>query len=116
MARQDDMPRHDDPTELEPRPRQPRPPGAHATTAQLRRDIDSGATRAKVAALDPAAAPLGTDDEAAAHGPSGATIATVRRAERGRGPQRPRTRPGSPLLFLAMAAGMAVIVFWLSVP
>jgi hypothetical protein len=32
---------------------------------QLRRDIDSGATGDKVRASDPAAAPLGTDEEAA---------------------------------------------------
>jgi hypothetical protein len=32
---------------------------------QVRDRIDSGATKDKVAASDPAAAPLGTDDEAA---------------------------------------------------
>lgn len=36
-----------------------------ATPAQLKEDIDSGRTRDKVAAFDPAAAPLGTDEEAA---------------------------------------------------
>ena len=35
-----------------------------ATAAQLRRDIDSGKTGDKVAASDPSAAPLGTDEEA----------------------------------------------------
>jgi GTPase len=36
-----------------------------ATTAQLRRDIESGGTGDKVPVLDPAASPLGTDAEAA---------------------------------------------------
>lgn len=34
------------------------------TTAQLKHDIDSGLTQDKVAMFDPAASPLGTDDEA----------------------------------------------------
>ena len=36
-----------------------------ATPAHLKEDIDSGRTRDKVAAFDPAAAPLGMDEEAA---------------------------------------------------
>ena len=36
-----------------------------STSAQLRGDIDRGLTGDKVAAADPAAAPLGTDEEAA---------------------------------------------------
>lgn len=55
-----------------------RPP----TTSQLRHDIDSGRTGEKVAAPDQAAAPLGTDDEAAGTPPSGAAVAIARRAER----------------------------------
>ena len=44
----------------------PMPPDIpHATTEQLRHAIDSGATGDKVDAVDPAAAPLGTDEEAA---------------------------------------------------
>ena len=51
------------------------------TTSQLRHDIDSGRTGEKVAAPDPAAAPLGTDEEAAGTPPSGEAVATARRAE-----------------------------------
>lgn len=40
------------------------------TTDQLRADIDSGRTGEKVAYPDPAAAPLGTDDEAAGNSPT----------------------------------------------
>jgi hypothetical protein len=37
----------------------------NSTSAQLKDDINAGRTRDKVAAFDPAAAPLGTDEEAA---------------------------------------------------
>ena len=40
------------------------------TTDQLRHAIDSGATGEKVDAPDPAAVPLGTDDEAAGYTPT----------------------------------------------
>jgi hypothetical protein len=42
---------------------------------QLRRDIDTGRANDKVHASDPAAAPLGTDDEAAGFPPQPADIA-----------------------------------------
>ena len=51
------------------------------TTAQLRHDIDTGRTGEKVAAPDPAAAPLGTDDEAAGTPPSAEAVAMARDAE-----------------------------------
>jgi hypothetical protein len=82
MGKQDDMPQHDDPTELEPRPHQPPDRGPDATTAQLRRDIESGATGDKVPVLDPAASPLGTDDEAAGVPPSPDLVAVARKLER----------------------------------
>jgi hypothetical protein len=51
------------------------------TSSQLRHDIDSGRTGEKVAFPDPAAAPLGTDDEAAGTPPSGEAVAAAHRAE-----------------------------------
>jgi hypothetical protein len=51
------------------------------TTDRLRHEIDSGVTGEKVAAPDPAMAPLGTDDEAAGTPPSAAAIAESRRFE-----------------------------------
>lgn len=42
----------------------------HPTTAKLRHDIDRGRGGDKVNVIDPAAAPLGTDDEAAGTPPS----------------------------------------------
>lgn len=57
-----------------------RPP----TVEQLRDDIDSGRTGDKIAFPDPAAAPLGADDEAAGSPPTSDQIEEARRHERGR--------------------------------
>ncbi len=54
----------------------------HSNSAQLRNDIDQGRTGDKVRGFDPAAAPLGTDDEAGGAPPSAAAIAQARVAER----------------------------------
>lgn len=123
MAKHDDMPRHDDPTELEPRPRPSPPPdpARGATVAQLRQDIDSGATGDKVPVLDPAMSPLGTDDEAAGAPSPPGLVAAVRRAERvdSRPPEHPHDRGGSrPGLLLAggllLAAAPAAVALWFS--
>jgi hypothetical protein len=76
------VPRHDDPTEIEPRPTAPPPPGARSNPDALRADIDSGVTGDKVPVIDPAATPLGTDAEAAGAPPAPELVAAVRRAER----------------------------------
>jgi hypothetical protein len=53
----------------------PVPPGHRAVTiSQLRAAIDAGQTRDKVNYPDPAAAPLGTDDEAAGHPPNASEV------------------------------------------
>ncbi len=52
-----------------------------STTAQLRHDIDTGKTRDKVDHADPAAAPLGTDDEAGGQPPKPAAIDEARQQE-----------------------------------
>ncbi len=90
------MPRHDDPTEIEPRPTAPPAPGARSTVDQLRSDIDAGATGDKVPVLDPAASPLGTDDEAGGASPSPALVAEVRRTERKGPPLRSPLDPTDP--------------------
>lgn len=51
------------------------------TSDRLRSDIDGGRTGDKVSWPDPAAAPLGTDDEAAGHGPDAARLEAAHRAE-----------------------------------
>jgi hypothetical protein len=48
------------------------------TVARLRAEIDRGSTRDKVDVVDPAAAPLGTDDEAAGTPPSPERVARAR--------------------------------------
>jgi hypothetical protein len=52
-----------------------------ATTEQLRRDIDRGLTGDKIPVEDPAAAPLGTDDEAAGTPPTRDEVRDARRRE-----------------------------------
>lgn len=54
---------------------------ASPNSAQLRDDINSGRTGDKVAGFDPAAAPLGTDDEAGGTPPSAEQIAHAREVE-----------------------------------
>jgi hypothetical protein len=56
-----------------------------STTEQLRDDIDSGRTGDKVAVTDPAAAPLGTDDEAAGAAPASGVVEQARMQERAQG-------------------------------
>ncbi len=55
---------------------------ASPTTAELKGDIDSGRTGDKVGGVDPAAAPLGTDAEAAGTPAAGGEVAVARRQER----------------------------------
>lgn len=52
-----------------------------STSAELRSAIDRGLTGDKIAALDPAAAPLGTDDEAAGVSVDPSLIAEVTERE-----------------------------------
>jgi hypothetical protein len=51
------------------------------TAAQLRDDIDSGRTGEKIDWPDPAAAPLGTDEEASGTPPHRRTVEAARRSE-----------------------------------
>lgn len=55
-----------------------RDPAEPETVEELRRDIDSGATGEKVGFPDPAAAPLGADDEAAGTPPNRAEMQAAR--------------------------------------
>lgn len=61
--------------------------GRGANPLELRRDIDKGLTGDKVDFPDPAAAPLGTDDEAAGTPITQAQLDAARRAERAHGRQ-----------------------------
>lgn len=78
-----------------------------STASQLRARIDSGVTGEKVAAEDPAAAPLGTDDEAAGFPPT----ASEARLAAATAPQAPPERPdlGAPL-YLVLITLIAILM------
>lgn len=59
------------------------------TTDQLRKEIDRGQTGDKAPGTDPAAAPLGTDDEASGHPPTREQRAMEAEALRRAAPKRP---------------------------
>ncbi len=83
MTGRNDRPRRDDPTGINPCPR---PTGADTpapNVTHLRRDIEAGATDDKALMRDPAASPLGTDDEAGGAPLAPASITAARAAERG---------------------------------
>jgi len=85
-----------------------------AAVQRLRSRIDSGDTGSKIGAVDPAAAPLGTDDEAAGTPP---TLAAARLAideevgkpGRGRVPPHEPTEKGVPWSLIAMLILIIVI-------
>jgi hypothetical protein len=94
---------------------------AHPTTQQLLRDINRGLTGDKIPARDPAAAPLGTDDEAAGMPPSPEDVGDAREREAiGRPPDTSlvqgdqgvggRRAPGSLMHVSALAAALALLL------
>lgn len=93
-----------------------------ALTAQLRGDIDSGTTGDKVSGFDPAAAPLGTDDEAGGVSPPPELVARDRIQERWSAPHSTAPNaatpelapdgslPPQPWVVFAIPAGVALAV------
>jgi hypothetical protein len=87
------------------------------TTAQLRDDIDHGRTCDKVDAPDPAAAPLGTDEEAAGTPPDPIAVEATRTIEVSR-PCEPTLRSGIGAAWLliafvlALGAGFVAWMLW----
>jgi hypothetical protein len=59
------------------------------TVDRLRKEIDRGQTADKAPGVDPAAAPLGTDDEAGDHPPTAEQQAMEAEAQRREAPRRP---------------------------
>lgn len=84
-----------------------------ATFAQLRNDIDNGRTSDKVSCVDPAAAPLGTDEEAAGTPCPPEAIAMARRYETGRAARIAGEQRSSHRLFYVGAAALIVLLAWL---
>lgn len=87
------------------------------TADQLRHLIDRGRTGDRIAAIDPAAVPLGTDDEAAGTPPDRTAIESAIRQETGRGGSgplpgragRPRGDAGPAMPPWAVAALIAAV-------
>lgn len=90
------------------------PKSGAAKVARLRDRIDRGGTGDKVAFKDPAAAPLGTDDEAAGTTPTPAQASMATEAEAGRAPEADRKpgpedlQPGRSRLTLPLVAAVCV--------
>ena len=80
---------------------------ARPDPARLRHEIDSGHTRDKVAFPDPAAAPLGTDEEAAGTPIRGEDVRTaiVRETE---GEPEPTNEPSAIWIMLGIAVAIAI--------
>ncbi|MCT7377421.1 hypothetical protein [Chelativorans salis] len=70
------------------------------TVEQLRDDIDHGRAGDKVAYPDPAAAPLGADDEAGGHPPTADQVAEAMRCELSRYEEEEPRMPASLRLLL----------------
>jgi hypothetical protein len=87
------------------------------TTERLRGEIDRGRTGDKVKWPDPAAAPLGTDDEAGGYRPAPGEIARARSAELSRSVEpTPKDTIGAAWVLIAfVAACILALVIWASI-
>jgi hypothetical protein len=86
----------------------PVPAGQRATTtSQLRAAIDAGQTRDKVNYPDPAAAPLGTDDEAAGNPPTAEEVSLEPIAAP---PARESVSDWTSYLLLAVPVAIALLI------
>jgi hypothetical protein len=112
MAGRDALPRHDDPTEIDPRPGPASDRGPGSTVAQLKQDITSGATGDKAAIFDPGMANIGTGAEAAGTPMTPEMIELARKTERMQNPPsgdpgaRANARTGPRLLIALLATVM----------
>jgi hypothetical protein len=89
------------------------------TTAKLKHDINRGRAGDKVDAIDPAAAPLGTDEEAAGTPPSPAAIEQAHRNEIQSGPVSSERNDSDHAVaiyvgLIAVVVGSVSLALWLS--
>lgn len=84
-------------------------PSSQPTADQLRDAIDRGATGDKVDAFDPAAAPLGTDEEAAGTPVPPAAVADALRHEGGR-PSVAKPQPARVAVLVAIVTAAAIVL------
>ena len=80
------------------------------TTAKLRHDIDRGRGGDKVDAIDPAVAPLGTDDEAAGTPPSREAVQIAYNNEIGPTSERTKTDWAVPFFVAFIICMVSVIL------
>ena len=86
-------------------------PRTNPTVDQLRLDIDSGRTRDKVQVSDPAAAPLGADDEAAGVPASPERVLRARRQELAAGGATPKQKKiGAAWILFAVIAVLSIML------
>lgn len=96
---------------------EPTPAHGVETADALRKAIDQGQAADKVDFPDPAAAPLGTDDEAAGHPPRPEQVRLAAAAELG--PRRDPPAPAAagllrqPLAWVALVTGLGLVVLLL---
>ena len=103
------------------------PESDNPTTAQLKADIDSGATGDKTEVFDPGLSPLGTDEEAAGTPPTTArtkparlqeTVERWRRTGRKTSAAHNKDDSGALLTFVVLTAAIAVVmlggIMWLA--
>jgi hypothetical protein len=85
----------------------------NANVDQLRADIDRGRTGDKVAAPDPAAVPLGTDEEAAGTPVPSSAITAARDLELARAQNRPqKSMLGVTWALAGFVVLLAIAVMW----
>jgi hypothetical protein len=80
------------------------------TSARLKHDIDGGLGGDKVNVIDPAAAPLGTDDEAAGNPPTDRELATAHLHEIGSSKSHPEGADWGVQIYIGLVATVACVV------
>jgi hypothetical protein len=85
------------------------------TSAQLRHGIATGKSRDKISNIDPAAAPLGTDDEAAGNAPSQDEIRKAAQQELRGDAVPPQPTEPLPVIVMIAAAALLAIGVWVGV-
>ena len=84
-------------------------PSGAATVAQLKADINAGRTGDKCEGFDPAAAPLGTDEEAAGTSIADTTARQVRAAETAAGLAHLKKSTPAAGTWVGVGAAIAVV-------
>jgi hypothetical protein len=85
---------------------------ASPTSAQLRHGIASGQSGDKISNIDPAAAPLGTDDEAGGNPPTQQQLVQAAAHELQRKPKPPLQVERGPIAIMVGSAALLVASTW----